>query len=396
MQFHDVANIFPMMSDEEFSSLKASVLKNGQRVPIYTHEGKIVDGRNRYKACLEIGIAPLFEEWDGDGLLVDFVWDLNAERRELGTGARQMSAGRYAIALEAESKSRQLSGLQNVRSSVQICTDDDFGRSRDKAAEKFGVAPRTVAHAVQVEKSGDDALKRAVESGRASVSAAAEVATLSPEGQAEIVAKGETEILKAAKEIRAKKAQANAQARAEIKAQSLPLPDGQYQCLVIDPPWPIEKIERDERPNQVGFDYPTMMIEELMALPVQALAGDDCHLYLWTTHKFLPDALNLAAAWGFRYQCLMTWVKNVGFTPFSWMYSTEHVLFCRRGSLPLEKMGMRLDFHAKVREHSRKPDEFYNLVAQASPGPRLDMFSRESREGFEQWGFESQKFQEIA
>ncbi len=76
------------------------------------------------------------------------------------------------------------------------------------------------------------------------------------------------------------------------------------------------------------------------------------------------------------------------------MYSTEHVLFCRKGNLPLLAIGKRLDFYGKVREHSRKPDEFYDLVKTVSPGPRIDVFSREKREGFDQFGNEVEKFVE--
>lgn len=182
--------------------------------------------------------------------------------------------------------------------------------------------------------------------------------------------------------------------RAQIKAPFLlerpAPPTGQYSCIVIDPPWPMKKIDRDVRPKQKAFDYEPMSEDELaeLALP----AADNCHLYLWTTHKHLPIALNLAGLWGFKYECLMTWVKNVGFTPFSWMRSTEHVLFCRRGSLDLLKLGERLDFNAKVREHSRKPDEFYELVMRTSPGPRIDMFARQARDGFDVWGAEPDKF----
>jgi N6-adenosine-specific RNA methylase IME4 len=88
----------------------------------------------------------------------------------------------------------------------------------------------------------------------------------------------------------------------------------------------------------------------------------------------------------------MAWIKNVGFTPFSWMRSIELVLFCRRGNLDLSKVGARLDFSAKVREHSRKPDVFYDLVREASPGPRLDYFGREAHERFEVFGNEIDKF----
>jgi N6-adenosine-specific RNA methylase IME4 len=174
------------------------------------------------------------------------------------------------------------------------------------------------------------------------------------------------------------------------------LPPNTYRCIVIDPPWQVEKILRDVRPAQVEFDYPTMDADALRALPVSDLADDSCHLYLWTTHKHLPLALSLAEAWGFRYQCLMTWVKNVGFTPFSWMYSTEHVLFCRRGSLDLTQLGRRLDFSAPVREHSRKPEVFYDLVRECSPGPRLEMFARQRRDGFDVWGSEVDHFDQEA
>jgi len=177
------------------------------------------------------------------------------------------------------------------------------------------------------------------------------------------------------------------------KQIDIPLPLGKYRAIVIDPPWPIEKILREVRPNQVLMDYPTMTIDEIKALPVPELAYEDgCHIYLWTTHRYLPKAFEVLDAWGADYECLLTWVKNVGITPFSWMYSTEHCLFARIGNLPLLQKGKRLDFQAKVREHSRKPDEFYDLVKEVSPEPRIDMFGREQRQGFEVWGNEPTKF----
>jgi N6-adenosine-specific RNA methylase IME4 len=178
----------------------------------------------------------------------------------------------------------------------------------------------------------------------------------------------------------------------QLREKGAELPQGRYACIVIDPPWTMEKIEREERPNQLGFDYPTMTEDELKAFPLPDMTADNCHLYLWTTQKHLPLALRLAEHWGFKYQCLMTWVKNVGITPFTWMYSTEHILFCTKGNLPLLATGKRLDFSAKVREHSRKPDEFYDIVREVSPGPRLDIFSREGRDGFEQYGNEVGKY----
>ncbi|MGH7274016.1 MAG: MT-A70 family methyltransferase [Nitrospiria bacterium] len=153
----------------------------------------------------------------------------------------------------------------------------------------------------------------------------------------------------------------------------------------------MKKIEREERPNQgVELDYPTMTIEEIAGLPVSDLAHvEGCHLYLWVTQKYLPAGLEMVEAWGLRYQCLMTWCKNVGFTPFSWMYDTEHVIFATTGNLKLNQLGLRLSFDAPVNGHSIKPDVFYQeRVLLASPGPRLEMFARRQREGFEVWGNE--------
>lgn len=176
-----------------------------------------------------------------------------------------------------------------------------------------------------------------------------------------------------------------------LDAAQTPLPSGQYRCIVIDPPWDMQKIEREDRPRQGEYlDYPTMTLEDIAALPVRDLAfADGCHLYLWTTHKYLPDALSLVAGWGFHYQCLMTWVKPGGMTPYSWMYNTEHVLFARMGDLPLLKNGMKLSFDAPAIGHSIKPDVFYERVLLASPEPRYEMFARRERDGFIGWGNEA-------
>jgi len=167
-------------------------------------------------------------------------------------------------------------------------------------------------------------------------------------------------------------------------------PDGPFSCIVIDPPWPVRKIERATRPWQgAELDYPVMKLDEIEALPVDKLADTDAHLYLWVTHRYLPDGLRLLAAWGFNYQCVMTWNKNTGIVPYSWMYDTEHVLFGTRGKLKIAKRGQRLSFDEPVNGHSVKPSVFYDRVRSASPGRRLDMFPGVEHDGFEPWGLEA-------
>jgi N6-adenosine-specific RNA methylase IME4 len=181
---------------------------------------------------------------------------------------------------------------------------------------------------------------------------------------------------------------------AEIQAQKVVIPDGKFSVIVIDPPWPMEKIERDVAPDQVKFDYPTMDEAGIEAFPVPVMAADDCHLFMWTTHKFLPMSLRILEAWGFKYVLTMVWHKNGGFQPFNLpQYNCEFAVYARRGAPKFtETKAFFACFKGKRREHSRKPDEFYQMIERVTDGPRIDIFAREPREGFELAGNEVDKF----
>jgi N6-adenosine-specific RNA methylase IME4 len=186
--------------------------------------------------------------------------------------------------------------------------------------------------------------------------------------------------------------------QAETAAAPSILPTGKHSTIVIDPPWPMEKIERKVRPNQAGFDYPTMTEAKIAEYDVPGLASDDCHLFCWTTQKFLPMALRCIEAWGFRYVLTMVWHKPGGFQPIGLpQYNCEFVVYARKG-LPkfTDTKAFNCCFQAPRREHSRKPDEFYDVIRRVTEGPRVDVFSRELREGFAQAGNEIEKFEGAA
>lgn len=365
--------LLPELDHDEYRTLKEDITIRGVQVPIEIDDkGNILDGHHRKKICDELGIKDypsIIRIGFSEDEKRQHVLALNLARRHLSPEQRKQLVARLR---------------------------KEFGWSTRKIAEAVKVHKDTVRNDLS---GGENSPARITGKDGKSYPASKPSVIARNQREAEIAQTKLSHIenlpneIQTVQEVQRQFAKEHAEkSRRELKQPANP--SGRFRCIVVDPPWPIEKIVRDVRPNQDIFPYATMTIEEMAMLPVTDLSEDSgCHLYLWTTHKFLPDALRLTDAWGFKYQCLLTWIKNVGFTPFSWMYSTEHILFARKGSLDLLQKGMRLDFQAKVREHSRKPKEFYELIAKASPERRLDMFSREPHEGFESWGAESNKFE---
>lgn len=141
-----------------------------------------------------------------------------------------------------------------------------------------------------------------------------------------------------------------------------------------------------------------MDLDAICALPVSEIVAKDAHLYLWVPNALLPEGLRVMEAWGFRYVSNVIWAKRrkdggpdgrgVG---FYFRNVTEPILFGVRGSmrtLPPARSQVNM-IESRKREHSRKPDEQYELIEQCSPGPYLEMFARHPQDGWTVWGDES-------
>ncbi|HEY2212303.1 MAG TPA: MT-A70 family methyltransferase [Bradyrhizobium sp.] len=186
-------------------------------------------------------------------------------------------------------------------------------------------------------------------------------------------------------------------ARKQQMATAVFSADGPFDVVVIDPPWPMQKIDRDERPNQDAFDYPTMTVDEIVAFWAKEISprlAEDCHALWWTTQKFLPVTFALLDKLGLRYVLTMVWHKPGGFQPHDLpQYNCEFIVYARRGSpVFIDTKDFDCCFDAPRREHSRKPQEFYDLIARVTGGSRIDVFSRERHDGFAQFGNEIDKF----
>jgi N6-adenosine-specific RNA methylase IME4 len=390
--FHPLADIFPLIEGAEYDELVADIKAHGVREPIWFYEDQILDGRNRYLASGDADRNCPSRVYKGNDPL-GFVISLNLKRRHLDESQRAVVAAKIANLKLGDNQHRK-EGPPIGGGSV----------SAADAAKMLNVGKRSVERAKQVIDDGTAELQQAVERGDVSVSAAADVASLPQEEQADIVARGEKEILKAAVAIRARKNEervaAKAEALTEISRNSIALPTGrQYPVLMADPPWRYDTDAFGDVGRSVRDKYPTMPTADICALPVESLATPDAVLFMWAVYPMLPEALEVLRAWGFKYVAGFVWVKDkIGMG--SWVRAQhEHLLIARRGAMycPLPANRPPSIIEAPRREHSRKPDEAYELIERMYPElPKIELFARQARDGWSAWGNQAPAIAEAA
>jgi N6-adenosine-specific RNA methylase IME4 len=186
-----------------------------------------------------------------------------------------------------------------------------------------------------------------------------------------------------------------------LVAEPPPLPHvpGGFKTVLADPPWRFQNRTGKVAPEHRRLDrYSTLSVDEICSIDVSSVTARDAHLYLWVPNALLPEGMRVLEAWGFRYVSNVIWAKRrkdggpdgrgVG---FYFRNVTEPILFGVRGSmrtLPPARSQVNM-IETRKREHSRKPDEQYDLIEMCSPGPYLEMFARYPRDGWTAWGDEA-------
>src|SRR5215471_15852471 len=375
LEFHPLADIFPLVEGAELDELVADIREHGLREPIVVYEDKVLDGRNRYRACEAAGVEPTFTVYQGDDP-VAYVVSLNLRRRHLSESQRAMVAAKLATLKLGDNQHSE-------------------GPSIEEASRLLNVGHASVERAKTVQRAGASELVQAVERGAISVSAAADVATLPAQEQREIVARGEREILRAAQEIRARKAEMCRAERIERLAATCnqPLPiDRRYAVIYADPPWDFEVYNEESGIERAAANhYSTMSLDEICALPIPSLASPAAALFMWTTVPHLRESFQVLDAWGFEYKTNIVWVKDKIGLGYFVRNQHELLLVATRGDMPSPSPANRPPsvISAPRREHSRKPDEAYETIERMYPTlPKIELFARQTRPGWAAWGNE--------
>jgi N6-adenosine-specific RNA methylase IME4 len=371
LSFHPLADLFPLMVGAEFDGLVADIKANRLLEPIVVHDGMILDGRNRERACAAARIEPRYVRFKGKDPAA-FVISQNLARRHLGPSERAMIAARFAN-LKWGQRADRVEG--------QICLST--------AAELASVSERSVKSAKVVIERGTKELQSAVTGGRLAVHDAEKAARLPSEAQAEFL-----QAAAAGKSFLAWQNNYGRKERAaELAATARALPTGEkrWPLILADPPWDFDAWAPESLHTHPANHYPVMSLAEICGLPVGDLATDDCVLFLWTTGPCMEQALEALNAWGFKYKSQFVWDKEISGTGFWALGQHELLLIATKGHPPLppqERVSASV-IRERRREHSRKPEASYALIERMYPDlPKLELFARKRRPGWDAWGNE--------
>ena len=351
-------HIWPL-KPEEYKLLEQSILEDGIRDKLITWNGFIVDGHNRYKIAKEHGLTfdTIEKEFADIEAVKDWMDANQLARRNLTRDQWEITIGRRY------NREKKAVGNPHDVNSVNFTTLN----TDTKLAKEYKISPKTVRNYAKIA----DEFERLVEE--------------RPEA-AKAIADGKKNITDIRREIKKEEIIKNLEA---IEVKEAKVIEGVYDVIVIDPPWPMEKIERDCRPNQSKFDYPTMDID-LIKYQLKIPHAKDCHVWIWTTQKFLPVVFEMIHFRRMTYVCTFVWHKPGGFQPVGLpQYNAEFAVYCRFGHPSfIDTKALPVCFTAPRGKHSEKPEAFYDVLRRVTAGRRLDMFSRREIEGFDSWGNE--------
>jgi N6-adenosine-specific RNA methylase IME4 len=358
--------MIPPLSNEERAGLETSIAKEGCRVPIDVWDGVIVDGHNRYEICAQNQITYEVNEVQFANRDAARVWiiDNQLSRRNLPlfSQAELRILKEGFLKAKAKENQRQAGGANPVPQNSGKAVDTD-----KEIAKDAGTSHDTIHRTRVIMEKADDETKDKLRTGEESINSAYKQ-----------IKKDE-------------KAARKAEKIEELINEISPLPLGPFRVIVADPPWD-DTARKNDATHRGVCPYPSQTTDEIKAMEVNELAHDDAILWLWTTNAFMRQAYDVAEFWGFQVKTILTWAKDrMGLG--DWLRGqTEHCLMCVRGKPVVNLTNETTIIHGPMREHSRKPDEFYAMVEKLCPGSKFEMYSRQEREGWQSHGNEPSKF----
>ena len=377
----ELESLIPPLSNEEFKQLERNILEEGIREPLITWNGILIDGHNRYRIAQEHDMNYETLEKEFENLNDVKIWMVN----------NQLGRRNLQDFVKGELHD-ELDKLNKIKG-VEIYKEKSVFKGNQYSAPLSIIdnEPKHNTQKIVAEKLGWSTGKKAMFD---------IVKTKAPEEVKEKLRTGEVSINQAYKEIKKEEKKVE---RVELIQKQIEdieeglLPDliGLFDVVSVDPPWPYEGESKnitsfDSIGRRVANPYPEMSIEQIKNIELPLM--DNAVVLLWTTHKFLPDAFEILKEWKLDYKATLVWNKEkIGMGAWFRM-QCEFCLVGIKGKPYWENTTYRDIIVEPRREHSRKPDCFFEMIEKITMGNRLEYFSREKREGWKVFGNDINKF----
>lgn len=316
MRFHPVAELFPLMEGDEFETLVNDICANGLLEPIWVHpdDGSIVDGRNRYRACIKAQVKPKTRKWSGTGSLVGFVVSVNLHRRHLTASQRAVVGTEMLPLLEAEAKVRQATsgpGVYGGKPLSPILDEAVSGRSDAQAAKTVGVSRGYVAAGKKI-KEERPALYEEVRAGKKTIPQA--MKELAKVQKADALQSAQTSISTAARKGISEVCDIRNCSMQELLASGI-RPD----CIITDPPYPHEYLYLYEELAKLAKDVPLVAVMCGQSYLPEVLQSMHAHLkYRWVLAYLTPGG-QAVQLWQRKVNTFWKPVLLFGEIPDRWM-----------------------------------------------------------------------------
>ena len=372
-------DLIPPLADHEREGLEEDILHFGCQCPITTWNGYIIDGHHRYEICMRYKLSFKTEEREFEDEESVMIWMIDNQkgRRNITTAAKIRLAMKKIDIFKRRARKRQACGQGGVLLSADLRKGKDKCWTAEEMGKDAGVSTRVVEQFMYIEKHAPKELVNDLCEGKVVTDENGKKRRLTIDG---VYNKTKT-----------KKVREETIASLEsIENQEVKAIKGLYDIVVLDPPWEIAQPGCcSDKAGYKPLPYPTMSVEEIKELEVPC--ADDCHVFLWTTQKFLRVAFDILDHWKLEYACTFVWAKNGGPQAVNHpQYDAEFFLYARKGKPKfIDTKNFFTVLNAKRQGHSEKPEEFYDLLRRVTAGRRIDMFNRREIEGFDTWGNEA-------
>jgi N6-adenosine-specific RNA methylase IME4 len=357
----ELESLIPPLSNEEFKQLERNILEEGIREPLITWNGILIDGHNRYRIAQEhdMNYETLEKEFDNINRVKEWMINNQFGRRNLSNYQRSV----LALQLEDVFREKAKENQGNRNDIKQISAESKPIETRQEVAKIANVSHDTIAKVKKIEATATSEVKEKLNTGTMSINEAYKE-----------IKKEEVELKR--KEI-----------RETFEKQDVEIKDKKYRIIYADPPWKYGNAMPEYVTEPQDY-YLLMNTEDICAMPIKDITEKDAVLFLWSTSPHLPEALEVAKAWGFTYKTTFIWDKikhNMGH-----YNSVRHeiLLVCTKGACTPDVKRLFDSVVSEERtEHSKKPNVFREIIETIyTYGNKIELFARETPEGWDVFG----------